>query len=118
MLHRMALVRTDVSEEPSATIIRVTIIEELGTLRRFLITANVPSSLIFVTLMMEALSYFEMSVLTRATRRNIPKDAILHSHRRQDLKSYMLHSLFRALGGPPESVWAILDPSRTLNSGP
>jgi hypothetical protein len=27
-------------------------------------------------------------VLTRATRRNNPEDAILHSHRRENLKSY------------------------------
>jgi hypothetical protein len=40
--------------------------------RRLLVTATaVPSSLI-VTLMMEALSSSETSVLTRATRRNIP----------------------------------------------
>jgi hypothetical protein len=31
------------------------------------------------------------SVLTRATRRNIPEDAILYSHRREDLKSYKWH---------------------------
>jgi hypothetical protein len=31
MLHRVALVRTDVSEEISASIIRVTRISELGT---------------------------------------------------------------------------------------
>jgi hypothetical protein len=27
-------------------------------------------------------------ILTRATRRNIPEDTILHSHRRENLKSY------------------------------
>jgi hypothetical protein len=67
MLRRAAIVRTDVSEELSTYIIRVSRIGELGTLavtrirsvRRLTVTANV--------------------VPTRATRRNIPEDAILHN---------------------------------------
>jgi hypothetical protein len=64
MLRRVALVRTDVSDELA-----------------FLVTASVvPSSTILVTPMKEALSSSETSVLTRATWRNIPKDAILQTN--------------------------------------
>jgi hypothetical protein len=69
MLRCVALVRTDVSEEFSASIII--------------------SSPILVILMREALNSPETSVLTRATQRNIPEDAILHNHRREHLKSYI-----------------------------
>jgi hypothetical protein len=129
MLCRVALVRTDVSEEHSVSIIRVTRIGELGTtlaltcnrrklrrntklifirsLRRLQVRANVvPSSPILITLMTEKLRSSETSVLTRATRCNIPEDAILHSHRCEDLKSYKNLLIFHSsTSSSAEILW-------------
>jgi hypothetical protein len=65
MLRRVALVKTDVSEEPSASFIRATRIGELG--KTLAATSN-----------RRTLRRNTTSVLTRATRRNIPEDTILH----------------------------------------
>jgi hypothetical protein len=54
----------------------------------------VPSSPILFTLLKEALSSSDTSVIRRATRRNIPEDTIIQSHLRENLKSYMIVHVF------------------------
>jgi hypothetical protein len=103
MLCRVAPEKTDVSDERVAPIIRVIGIGELGKLaltsnqrklrrnaRRLLVTSNVPSSPIIVTLMMGTTRSSETSDFAGSTRRNIPEDGILHSHRREHFKSYIV----------------------------
>jgi hypothetical protein len=78
ILRRVALVKTDVSEERSASIIRVYIVFH-RSVRPLLVTANaVPSSAGPVTLMTETLLSFEISSPTRAIQSNIPEDGILY----------------------------------------
>jgi hypothetical protein len=72
MLRRVAVGRTDVSEELSTSFIMVTRIGELRT--TLAATTNRRT----------------LRRNTRAKRRNIQEDAILHSHSREKLKSYNL----------------------------
>jgi hypothetical protein len=75
MLRRVAFVRAEVSEELIASIIRAIRISELGTLAE---TSN-----------RSTLRRNTTPVLTRAILRHIPEDGILHSYRRETLKSYI-----------------------------
>jgi hypothetical protein len=78
ILRRVALVRTDVSEELSAKCHLVF----LRSVLRVLVTPSVvPSSPILVILMKEALRSSETLVLTGSTWRNIPEDTILHGYK-------------------------------------
>jgi hypothetical protein len=104
------LLRTEVSKERIASIVRVTRIGELGTTLAVTITEGstlrrntkvLPSELIFFALMMEAVRFSETSILTWAIRLYIPVDGILHSHRRHNIKSYFLTLFYQRLAFDP-----------------
>jgi hypothetical protein len=57
----------------------------------------VPRSEILVALMMDAIRSCATSVLTRATRSNIPEDGILHSDCSENLKSNKITVVVRQL---------------------
>jgi hypothetical protein len=76
MLHHVALVRTDILEECSASVIRVKTVGELGA--ALAVTSN----------------WRTTRRSARATWRNILEDDILHSHRREDHKSYIFNNFF------------------------
>jgi hypothetical protein len=125
LLRRVALVRTDVSEESGASFIKVTNIGELETtqaatsnrrtlrrntkphlvflrsVRRLLVAACIVSnSPILVTLMKEAPDSSETSVLTRATRRNNPEDTILASRMYVSCCTWSLLLSVELISGP------------------
>jgi hypothetical protein len=90
MLHRVALVRTDDSEELGASIIRVTRIGELGTTLAVTATDARCDEIV-----LHMLRSSETSALTKATPRSIAEEGIHHGHRRENLKSYLLHAVRR-----------------------
>jgi hypothetical protein len=86
MWRHVDLVRSDVSEKRISSICSVQI--SASSLQP---PAHAGSSLAdFTTLKMETIRSSEMSVHTRSTRRHIPEDGIVHSHRRENLKSYII----------------------------
>jgi hypothetical protein len=81
MWRRVDLVWTEVSEERIASIFRV---EKSTSVSRWLQDAD------FSTLKMEAIRSTETSVHTRFIWRHIPEGDIIHSHCRENLKSYRM----------------------------
>jgi hypothetical protein len=67
--------------------------DRLANVLQLLFIANIPSSPILVTLMMETINFSKTLFLTRATWHNIPEDGILHSYHHENLKSFMYLSL-------------------------
>jgi hypothetical protein len=94
MLRRVALVRTEDSEERIASTIRGKHVF-LRNEPPLIVTANVvPISPIHVTQMREAIHPSQMSVLTRATWRKISEDGVLNSAITYDRPWLLIRTLF------------------------
>jgi hypothetical protein len=84
MWHSVDVVLADVSEERIASIFRVE-----GKIRKIASEETLRTG----TLKMEAILSSETSVNTSSTRCHIPEDCFLHSHRRENLKSYNMFTI-------------------------
>jgi hypothetical protein len=76
---------------------------------QLLVTANIPSSLILFTLMMEVIHSSKTLVHTRATWHHIPEDSIPHSDCREDLKSSKEVCGFAEFHMLPHHLYQILE---------
>jgi hypothetical protein len=84
---------------------------EAGYASRLLATSHAGSSLAdFYTLKLETIHSSETSIHTRSTRRHIPEDGVLHSHRYENLKSYISERYF--LEG--RKIWHFLSEKQIL----
>jgi hypothetical protein len=82
MWRREDTVLTDVSEERAGTSSMLVPALSGSSLADFLLFSS--------TLKMEEIRFSETSLNTISTRRHIPEEYFLHSHRRENLKSYNL----------------------------
>jgi hypothetical protein len=87
MWRSVVLLRTDVSEESIASVVRV---------GETLVAANISSSRFLFALMMQVVLSSETLVPTRAARHHILEDGILNNHRRETSDLTFRRSLNRA----------------------
>jgi hypothetical protein len=91
MLRRVALVTTK---------FQMNVLPEARCVLRLLVTANgIPTLLILFTLMMEAISSPETSILTEGTRHHLPNDGILHLNLSSSLRARVYYYTHVGGGG-------------------
>jgi hypothetical protein len=100
MWRRVGIVQTYISEERVASIFRARETTQAKKSVRRLLTDIFFARVISSTLKMEATRSSETSVYNIPTGRHIPEDGILHSHRHENLKSYILIIVYQELNGP------------------